>query len=253
MFKVFSVITTDNERLNILSPNIELIKELIDVKEYKILDVKTTHSVDKILVRSKSKRHISLNNIDKQRFFPIDVYVNECIPKRKRIKNEDTLRVVEKNTINRVKFNSNPLIRESNNLRSEEEALVLADSINYYLEKLELDLISNETKMKKEEFFRLSSLGDALVSFDVKQKLFYSEDCRFVTSNYNMKHALIKIGFNELVNSGEHLVGSLYEMLYYISYIQNNYQVKNLLLETLIKGKQRGINTKLIFQIEKDN
>lgn len=127
----------------------------------------------------------------------------------------------------------------SNKATSNNEYGVLRNSINYYLDALNLELLESSI-IELEELQTIAKFGDSLFDVDLRREMKKngitspSVKTHFST-NENMTNALIRLGFYELTSSNVaiHYAGSLFEAIYWIAYKQGNFEVRKKLFETV--------------------
>ena len=126
----------------------------------------------------------------------------------------------------------------SNKATSNNEYGVLRNSINYYLNALNLELLESST-IEPEELQTIAKFGDSLFDVDLRREMKKNEikgDIvkTYFSTNENMTNSLIRLGFYELASSNVaiHYSGSLFEAIYWIAYKQGNFEIRKKLFET---------------------
>lgn len=231
-YEVFSVLTYGGDDLKILAPSIDLIKKLLPVKEYKIINTtKKMSSIDYVLVTIKEGNNLYLEEINSN--ISIDNFLKQSDLKLVRtITNYNHLmnRLEEENP----DFMGKPIsIGEYNSseMTSTQEGQALKIHLNYYLERLGLKKISNLTT-EVNDLFYLGTIGDAFLSYYIKSnyalKSTYSE---LILSNKFQQSILVHLGFIEFMSVNPHLAGTFFETIIYCAKLQNNDEFLNKILK----------------------
>lgn len=131
--------------------------------------------------------------------------------------------------------------------KSEEEFLV--ENINYYLDLLHLRSIDIEKTTWPIHY--ISTIGDS----EVKKAYFkYIPNRKYqneILSNQNMKSAMMRLGFYELHDLDNHLVGSLYEALFAIAIMQESIYAISVLENALFGNPIVLPDYKIVFKSDK--
>lgn len=247
-YKIYNCLSKkdNNKEVKVIVPNWINIENYKDNKDLEFVTenkrtVKTLQSIDGIflisLTDSKSYNYLSLrlNKNDKSK-----ISIESFIERKeedvvKILKDRYQITIIDNNKIPEIISNLN----NYNNLKKPkytskkiDEYELISNVLNYYLSNLGLELLIK--KVNPKELQNIAKFGDSL--FDVhlldvfkSQKIPIDSLRDFMRSNSNMKNTLIKKGFYELSSSNidSHFCGSLFEILYWISYKQKNYNVLN--------------------------
>lgn len=144
-----------------------------------------------------------------------------------------------------------PVLKESSEpesvgIASKSEEEFLAENINYYLDFLNLKPIDfEETTMP---IHYLSTIGDSEVA---KTYFKYVPNRRYqneILTNQNMKLAMLRLGFYELHDMNDHLVGSLFETLYAIAIMQESVYAISVLENALFGNPLVYPDHKIVFK-----
>lgn len=124
-----------------------------------------------------------------------------------------------------------PYTSSMNNLG---ELKFIAKVINYYLSDLGLNRILDG----KYNIYYLASLGDAYVLVEVVKRLGRTNKEKYAPylSNQKMKISLIQLGFLELYDAPGHHTGTLFEVIFACTVLQENEVVVTALLDSLLGG-----------------
>lgn len=239
----YKVYLINNEKY--LSPSLEFLSWYFknqDITEIKINSIK---EIEYILVKSRDKKKLIFDKVPSS-----DLTINEYIkflPHYKKFSSEAQLsKFINKTTKQvKVKKKAKPLDGVGENLRTFEESTKIANSINYYLNKLGLKPLSTKNQFNYKDFFRFSSVGDSLIKIETQNIKLFDK----VNSNKWMKKTLIELGFEEIANCGTHISGSLFETIYYFAWSQKNEVVLNKLISALTKDMDTKEN-KIIYDME---
>ena len=68
------------------------------------------------------------------------------------------------------------------------------------------------------------------------------EERQYFQQNSVMLHAMILLGCREVIGCNAHLIGTLFETIYYIACEQDNAPVRKLLYETLINADVKTLS-----------
>ena len=84
-----------------------------------------------------------------------------------------------------------------------------------------------------EQVFYLSTKGDFEIGLQLKK--LSSIEASYFEQNQVMRDAMITLGFREVIGVNIHLIGSLFEALYYIACVQGNRDISNRIFRALTR------------------
>ena len=123
--------------------------------------------------------------------------------------------------------------KEDKKISQDKEAPILKSVLNYYLYELGLTPLKEIENYTPEQVFYLSTKGDFEIDLQLR-KLPSIERCYF-EQNRVMRDAMITLGFREVIGCNIHLIGSLFEALYYVACIQGNRDISNRIFRALTR------------------
>ena len=116
---------------------------------------------------------------------------------------------------------------------SDKEGNILKRVLNYYLYELGLTPLKEIENYTPEQVFYLSTKGDFEIGLQLKK--LSPIEASYFEQNQVMRDAMITLGFREVIGCNIHLVGSLFEALYYIACIQGNCDISNRIFKALTR------------------
>lgn len=123
--------------------------------------------------------------------------------------------------------------KENEKKGSDKEGNILKRVLNYYLYELGLTPLKEIENYTPEQVFYLSTKGDFEIGLQLKK--LYPIEASYFEQNQVMRDAMITLGFREVIGCNIHLVGSLFEALYYIACIQGNCDISNRIFKALTR------------------
>lgn len=123
--------------------------------------------------------------------------------------------------------------KENANISPDKEAPILKSVLNYYLYELGLKPLKEIQEYTAEQVFYFSTKGD--FEIDLQLRKLPSIERWYFEQNKAMRDAMITLGFREVIGCNIHLVGSLFEALYYIACIQGNCDISNRIFKALTR------------------
>lgn len=123
--------------------------------------------------------------------------------------------------------------KEDTNKSSTNEGKILKSVLNYYLYELGLTPLKEIENYTPEQVFYLSTKGDFEIGLQLKK--LSPIEASYFEQNQVMRDAMITLGFREVIGCNIHLVGSLFEALYYIACIQGNCDISNRIFKALTR------------------
>lgn len=126
--------------------------------------------------------------------------------------------------------------KESENLTDRQklielEGKIIKDSLNYYLEKSDLKPLKLINNYNPTTIYAFSTRGDLELSLQLNE--LPDQEKRYFIQNSVMLNAMIRLGFREVIGCNSHLIGTLFETLYYIACNQENDEVRRKLYKAL--------------------
>ena len=189
---------------------------------------KITSTLDYLNQKEKKKK-VQLPDLDKVQN-NLD-YTEELLDFQKELINNE---VISRNPYNYQALMGlkNPA-KETEKKGSDKEGNILKRVLNYYLYELGLTPLKEIENYTPEQVFYLSTKGDFEIGLQLK-KLSPIESSYF-EQNQVMRDAMITLGFREVIGVNIHLIGSLFEALYYIACIQGNSDISNRIFKALTR------------------
>ena len=189
---------------------------------------KITSSLDYLNQKEKKKK-VQLPDLDKVQN-NLD-YTEELLDFQKELINNE---VISGNPYNYQALMGlkNPA-KENEKKGSDKEGNILKRVLNYYLYELGLTPLKEIENYTPEQVFYLSTKGD--FEIDLQLKKLSPIEASYFEQNQVMRDAMITLGFREVIGCNIHLVGSLFEALYYIACIQGNCDISNRIFKALTR------------------
>ena len=189
---------------------------------------KITSSLDYLNQKEKKKK-VQLPDLDKVQN-NLD-YTEELLDFQKELINNE---VISGNPYNYQALMGlkNPA-KENEKKGSDKEGNILKRVLNYYLYELGLTPLKEIENYTPEQVFYLSTKGD--FEIDLQLKKLSPIEASYFEQNQVMRDAMITLGFREVIGCNIHLVGSLFEALYYIACIQGNCDIYNRIFKALTR------------------
>lgn len=123
--------------------------------------------------------------------------------------------------------------KENANISPDKEAPILKSVLNYYLYELGLKPLKEIQDYTAEQVFYFSTKGD--FEIDLQLRKLHAIERWYFEQNKAMRDAMITLGFREVIGCNIHLIGSLFETLYYIACIQGNTDISNRIFKALTR------------------
>lgn len=189
---------------------------------------KITSTLDYLNQKEKKKK-VQLPDLDKVQN-NLD-YTEELLDFQKELINNE---VISRNPYNYQALMGlkNPA-KETEKKGSDKEGNILKRVLNYYLYELGLTPLKEIENYTPEQVFYLSTKGDFEIGLQLKK--LSPIEASYFEQNQVMRDAMITLGFREVIGVNIHLVGSLFEALYYIACIQGNSDISNRIFKALTR------------------
>lgn len=189
---------------------------------------KITSSLDYLNQKEKKKK-VQLPKLDKVQN-NLD-YTEELLDFQKELINNE---VISRNPYNYQALMGlkNPA-KENEKKGSDKEGNILKRVLNYYLYELGLTPLKEIENYTPEQVFYLSTKGDFEIGLQLKK--LSPIEASYFEQNQVMRDAMITLGFREVIGVNIHLIGSLFEALYYIACIQGNSDISNRIFKALTR------------------
>lgn len=189
---------------------------------------KITSSLDYLNQKEKKKK-VQLPDLDKVQN-NLD-YTEELLDFQKELINNE---VISRNPYNYQALMGlkNPA-KENEKKGLDKEGNILKRVLNYYLYELGLTPLKEIENYTPEQVFYLSTKGDFEIGLQLKK--LSPIEASYFEQNQVMRDAMITLGFREVIGCNIHLVGSLFEALYYIACIQGNCDISNRIFKALTR------------------
>ena len=189
---------------------------------------KITSSLDYLNQKEKKKK-VQLPDLDKVQN-NLD-YTEELLDFQKELINNE---VISRNPYNYQALMGlkNPA-KENEKKGSDKEGNILKRVLNYYLYELGLTPLKEIENYTPEQVFYLSTKGDFEIGLQLKK--LSPIEASYFEQNQVMRDAMITLGFREVIGVNIHLIGSLFEALYYIACIQGNSDISNRIFKALTR------------------
>lgn len=189
---------------------------------------KITSSLDYLNQKEKKKK-VQLPKLDKVQN-NLD-YTEELLDFQKELINNE---VISDNPFNYQALMGlkNPA-KENEKKGSDKEGNILKRVLNYYLYELGLTPLKEIENYTPEQVFYLSTKGDFEIGLQLKK--LSPIEASYFEQNQVMRDAMITLGFREVIGVNIHLIGSLFEALYYIACIQGNCDISNRIFKALTR------------------
>ena len=123
--------------------------------------------------------------------------------------------------------------KENANISPDKEAPILKSVLNYYLYELGLKPLKEIQDYTAEQVFYFSTKGD--FEIDLQLRKLPAIERWYFEQNKAMRDAMITLGFREVIGVNIHLIGSLFEALYYIACVQGNNDISNRIFKALTR------------------
>lgn len=189
---------------------------------------KITSSLDYLNQKEKKKK-VQLPKLDKVQN-NLD-YTEELLDFQEELINNE---VISRNPYNYQALMGlkNPA-KDTEKKGSDKEGNILKRVLNYYLYELGLTPLKEIENYTPEQVFYLSTKGDFEIGLQLKK--LSPIEASYFEQNQVMRDAMITLGFREVIGCNIHLVGSLFEALYYIACIQGNCDISNRIFKALTR------------------
>ena len=189
---------------------------------------KITSSLDYLNQKEKKKK-VQLPDLDKVQN-NLD-YTEELLDFQKELINNE---VISGNPFNYQALMGlkNPA-KENEKKGSDKEGNILKRVLNYYLYELGLTPLKEIENYTPEQVFYLSTKGDFEIGLQLKK--LSPIEASYFEQNQVMRDAMITLGFREVIGVNIHLIGSLFEALYYIACVQGNSDISNRIFNALTR------------------
>ena len=189
---------------------------------------KITSSLDYLNQKEKKKK-VQLPDLDKVQN-NLD-YTEELLDFQKELINNE---VISRNPYNYQALMGlkNPA-KENEKKGSDKEGNILKRVLNYYLYELGLTPLKEIENYTPEQVFYLSTKGNFEIGLQLKK--LSPIEASYFEQNQVMRDAMITLGFREVIGCNIHLIGSLFEALYYIACIQGNSDISNRIFKALTR------------------
>lgn len=189
---------------------------------------KITSSLD-YLNQKENKKKVQLPELDKVQN-NLD-YTEELLDFQKELINNE---VISRNPYNYQALMGlkNPA-KDTEKKGSDKEGNILKRVLNYYLYELGLTPLKEIENYTPEQVFYLSTKGDFEIGLQLKK--LSPIEASYFEQNQVMRDAMITLGFREVIGCNIHLVGSLFEALYYIACVQGNTDISNRIFKALTR------------------
>ena len=189
---------------------------------------KITSSLDYLNQKEKKKK-VQLPKLDKVQN-NLD-YTEELLDFQKELINNE---VISRNPYNYQALMGlkNPA-KDTEKKGSDKEGNILKRVLNYYLYELGLTPLKEIENYTPEQVFYLSTKGDFEIGLQLKK--LSPIEASYFEQNQVMRDAMITLGFREVIGCNIHLVGSLFEALYYIACVQGNTDISNRIFKALTR------------------
>ena len=189
---------------------------------------KITSSLDYLNQKEKKKK-VQLPELDKVQN-NLD-YTEELLDFQKELINNE---VISRNPYNYQALMGlkNPA-KDTEKKGSDKEGNILKRVLNYYLYELGLTPLKEIENYTPEQVFYLSTKGDFEIGLQLKK--LSPIEASYFEQNQVMRDAMITLGFREVIGCNIHLVGSLFEALYYIACVQGNTDISNRIFKALTR------------------
>ena len=123
--------------------------------------------------------------------------------------------------------------KENVNISPDKEAPILKSVLNYYLYELGLKPLKEIQDYTAEQVFYFSTKGD--FEIDLQLRKLPAIERLYFEQNKAMRDAMITLGFREVIGVNIHLIGSLFEALYYIACVQGDSDISNRIFKALTR------------------
>ena len=189
---------------------------------------KITSSLDYLNQKEKKKK-VQLPELDKVQN-NLD-YTEELLDFQRELINNE---VISRNPYNYQALMGlkNPA-KDTEKKGSDKEGNILKRVLNYYLYELGLTPLKEIENYTPEQVFYLSTKGDFEIGLQLKK--LPPIEASYFEQNQVMRDAMITLGFREVIGVNIHLVGSLFEALYYIACVQENNDISNRMFKALTR------------------
>ena len=181
------------------------------------------------LNQKEKKKKVQLPKLDKVQN-NLD-YTEELLDFQKELINNE---VISRNPYNYQALMGlkNPA-KETEKKGSDKEGNILKRVLNYYLYELGLTPLKEIENYTPEQVFYLSTKGDFEIGLQLKK--LSPIEASYFEQNQVMRDAMITLGFREVIGCNIHLIGSLFEALYYIACVQGNCDISNRIFKALTR------------------
>lgn len=249
-----------------------ILKAHKNISNIKPLKLKSTATVEYIAYYNNKNRQVDIHKIkDKYRKTNITLsnfeeinkdkiissldYLNQKekkkkvqLPKLDKVQNNldytEELLDFQKELINNEVISGNPFnyqalmglknpAKENEKKGSDKEGNILKRVLNYYLYELGLTPLKEIENYTPEQVFYLSTKGDFEIGLQLKK--LSPIEASYFEQNQVMRDAMITLGFREVIGVNIHLVGSLFEALYYIACVQGKTDIANRMFKALTR------------------
>lgn len=189
---------------------------------------KITSSLDYLNQKEKKKK-VQLPELDKVQN-NLD-YTEELLDFQKELINNE---VISRNPYNYQALMGlkNPA-KDTEKKGSDKEGNILKRVLNYYLYELGLTPLKEIENYTPEQVFYLSTKGDFEIGLQLKK--LSPIEASYFEQNQVMRDAMITLGFREVIGVNIHLIGSLFEALYYVACVQGNSDISNRIFKALTR------------------
>ena len=236
-----------------------ILKSHKNISNIKPLKLKSTATVEYIAYYNNKNRQVDIHKI-KDKYKKTNITLSNFeeinkdkkkkvqLPKLDKVQNNldytEELLDFQKELINNEVISRNPYnyqalmglknpAKENEKKGSDKEGNILKRVLNYYLYELGLTPLKEIENYTPEQVFYLSTKGDFEIGLQLKK--LSPIEASYFEQNQVMRDAMITLGFREVIGVNIHLIGSLFEALYYIACIQGNCDISNRIFKALTR------------------
>ena len=240
-FEIFEVTKSNDEVVRIYAHE-DLFDHFTTFKKHTKFKnkLKSTKTISAIAYYNKSTQKIECNTL-KKKYRDKSVTIEQLASDYKD-KIQDTLDYLQ---LKKSEGTNKALIETRHTYKSEPkvdqnmEGGIVKSVLNYYLNYFNLQPLKHIAEYSNIDVYALSSRGD--LELRIQMTDLSTEERQYFQQNSVMLHAMVLLGCREVIGCNPHLIGTLFETIYYIACEQDNTTVRKLLYRTLLNAEVKTL------------
>lgn len=241
-FEIFEVTKSNDEVVRIYGHE-DLFANFTTFKKYTKFKnkLKSTKTISAIVYYNKTTQKIECNTLKKK--YKAKSVTIEQLAEDYKDKIQDTVDYLQ---LKKSEGTYKALIDTKHTYKSEPkvdqntEGGIIKSVLNYYLNYFNLNPLTHIAEYSNIDIYAFSTRGD--LELRIQMTNLIPEERQYFQQNSVMLHAMILLGCREVIGCNAHLIGTLFETIYYIACEQDNTPVRKLLYETLINADVKTLS-----------